>query len=192
MTPEQIAADVSARYGIPVAPNAVKIIPQGVTSEAPRYVWNGRELKAIDPQENPIRRMMNAQYNSRRKGEKLAKAEKPRSIHPQIIRSQERQAETLQLIAQGYTVKDLAAHYKIAENTARKFLAKWGMKASPSQNVTRKPKMHDRIAKLHEFTKDGDKTIRDVADFLGISWKAAQTYCINHGIPYRTKFKAAA
>lgn len=46
MTPEQIAADVSARYGIPVAPDAVKIIPQGVSAHGVEYLWDGRELKA--------------------------------------------------------------------------------------------------------------------------------------------------
>jgi len=32
MTPEQIAAEVSAKYGIPVDPSCVQIVPQGVST----------------------------------------------------------------------------------------------------------------------------------------------------------------
>lgn len=195
MTPEQIAAEVSARYGLPASPAAVKIIPQGQMASGREYRWDGHQLKDVTgtTAKDSMRAAINARWRQHEHGKRLArakKAEEPRALHPQIIRSQERQALTLQLIAQGYTTADLAAHFKTAPNTMRKFLAKWGMKANPAPRKPRKSTA--RLAKLNEFAGAGDKTIREIADFLGIGWKAAQTYCINNKVPYRTKFQRAA
>lgn len=193
MTPEQIAEDVSRRYGLPVSPDAVKIIPQGQMATVQQYVWTGNQLKLADgtTAKDTMRAAINARWRQHEHAKRLARAkDEPRKVHPQIIRSQERQAITRQLIEQGYTTEQLAAHFKTERNTMRKFLAKWGMKANPAPRKVRKNVQ--RLADLQAFTANGDKTIRDIADFLGIQWKAAQTYCINNGIPYRTKFKGSA
>jgi hypothetical protein len=192
MTPETIAAEVQARYGVPVQPDAVKIIPQGHMATAVNYRWDGFQLKNIEST-NPLRDAKNAMWKNAQRSKRLTAAPKEPKIHPQIIKSQERQAETAALVAKGYDCADLAAHYGCTENQMRKFCNKWKIK------VTRKPSLSgraarrdERRAKVMEFPGAGDKTIRQIADYLGCTWSAAQNYCTARKIPYRVKRGNAA
>jgi|GEM_PF-5588942 len=49
----------------------------------------------------------------------------------------------------------------------------------------------ERLERTMGFAGKGDKTVRQIADFLGISWNAAQNYCRLRQIPYRVPEKGA-
>jgi predicted transcriptional regulator len=190
MTPEQIAADVSARYGIPVSPDAVKIIPQGQMADAPRYVWTGHKLEAIEPQENPIRRVMNAQYNARKKAAALAKADKPKKPNAMKVYSEKRQAEARAMAAAGATYDQIAERWGVTQPFVRKFCNKHGIKVK-IRTSGRRASAPDRLARVTEFAGDGNRYLGELAEFMGVSKKAASDYLRRRGIPYRTMMKAA-
>ncbi len=185
MTPEQIAAEVSARYGIPVSPAAVKIIPAGQMATHVEYVWNGRELKAIEPQENPIRRMMNAQYKSRKAGERIAKAPKPFKVHPNVEYSQKRQAEARAMAAEGATYDDIATRWNVSQPFVRKFCNKHKIvvRKKIGGRVSVAP---ERLARVTAFAGDGNRYLGEIAEFMGVTKKAASQYLRDKGIPYKT------
>lgn len=190
MKHEQIVAqEVASRYGVPVQPDAVKIIPQGQMATAVNYRWDGFQLKNIEST-NPLRDAKDAMWKNAQRSKRLAKAKAPPKVHPQIIRSQERQDETRALVAKGADYAELAAHFGVTESNIRKFCSKWKIKVKPRLSG-RAAKREERRAMVMAFAGAGDKTIRQIADYLGCTWTAAQLYCRQREIPYRVKRGAA-
>ena len=185
MTREQIAAEVSARYGIPVAPDAVKIIPQGQMATSVEYRWNGRELKNTAEQENPVRRLMNAQYTNRKRGEKIKKAPAPKKPNAMKVYSEKRQAEARAMAAAGATYDEIANRWGVSQPFVRKFCNKHGIQVT-KRTSGRQASAPDRLEKVLAFAGDGNRYLGELADFMGVSKKAASDYLRRRGIPYKT------
>lgn len=191
MTPEQIADDVSARYGLPVSPDKVQIIPQGVMADAPTYVWTGSKLEAVEPQQNPIRKLMNAQYNAMKRAARLKKADTPKKPNHAKVYSEKRQAEARAMAASGATYRDIAERWGVTQPFVRKFCNKHGIKVT--RNISgRAAVAPDRLERVLAFAAGGDRYLGEFAEFMGVSKKAASQYLRDKGIPYLTMMKVAA
>lgn len=183
---QQIAAEVAARYGIPVQPDAVQLIPIGKRALHVEYLWRDGKLQAVETQQNAVRTAINARWRQHEHGKRLAKAKKaeqPRKEHPAIAEAKVRAAFIREMAAQGATMDLIAQHMGITENSARKYCDKYGIKAARRKSGCIS-KSDERYQRTMAFAGAGDKTIRQIADFLGISWPASQKYCKKRGIPF--------
>ena len=194
-----IAAEVAARYGVTVKPEAVQIIPRGI-SGTPPYVWDGRKgLVQMTPQEpgHAIRAQMTAAWRERQRKIRLSKAAKVKQpkTEAQLNREHfgrmqavaaERAEGIRNRAANGATLDDIAAHMGITRNSAAKYCARYNIKPTPRD--VRSPLVAQRLAKVRAFMADGSKTVADVATLLKTSWKNAQGYCRRHNLePVRTE-----
>lgn len=60
----QVAADVAARYGVPVPKAAVQVVPRGVSSN-PLPVWDGKQLVYAEQPRNAWRNQREASFRNR-------------------------------------------------------------------------------------------------------------------------------
>ena len=196
MTPEQIAADVAARYGLPVAPDAVKFIPQGKMASNREYRWDGHQLKDVTgtTAKDSMRAAINARWRQHEHGKRLArakKAEQPPKVHPNVEYSQRRQAEARAMAAAGATYDDIATRWGVTQPFVRKFCNKH--KITVKKKVGgRQATAPDRLARVLAFAGDGTRYLGEIAEFMGVTKKAASQYLRDKGIPYKTMLREAA
>jgi DNA-binding CsgD family transcriptional regulator len=196
----RIAQEVAARYGVPVMPDAVKIVPRGV-SIAPEYRWDGRALVAVEPKPHgqAIREKINASYKEAARKRRLAKAEtltvqqvsaaRSVAMAAQIERTKalaRERAEGIRAIAAlpGATYTTIGAHMGISRDSAKKYCQLYEIVPVASDNH-RKAREQERLAKARAFMAGGDRTSQDLAALLGISANAAGHYIRAHGLPFR-------
>lgn len=187
---EAIAKEVSRRYGLPVAPDAVKFIPQGQMATVQQYVWTGTQLKLADgtTAKDTMRAAINARWRQHEHGKRLArakKAEQPPKVHPSVEYSQRRQAEARAMAAAGATYDDIATWWGVTQPFVRKFCNKHKI-AVKKKVGGRQASAPDRLARVLAFAGDGNRYLGEIAEFMGVTKKAASQYLRDKGIPYKT------
>ncbi len=101
MTPDEIAAEVAARYGVTVQPGAVQIIPRGVSGIPIGEDWKSRR------QVEYANRMRIARINA-------AAARKPADVGVPLLEGENRQDAIRRLRAEGCTLAVIAASVGIS------------------------------------------------------------------------------
>lgn len=195
MTPEQIAADVSARYGLPVAPNAVKIIPKGQMATQRQYAWDGHQLKDVTgtTARDSMRAAINARWRQHEHSKRLArakKAEEPPKPNPQAIKAQARREAVIGMIKDGATLSDVAAYLGLGEKAARQYCHRNEIK--PPLKKRSRDQERARLLAVRKFAAKGDKTMREIAEFLGVKHECISPYVYRNKIPYAYVKKVAA
>lgn len=195
MTPEQIAEDVARRYGIPVAPDAVKIIPQGQMASGREYRWDGHQLKDVTgtTAKDSMRAAINARWRQHEHAKRLArakKAEEPPKPHPSVIKAEQRLATVKAMIRDGAKLDGIAAFLGTSEKSARQYCHRH--KIAPPLKKRSKAEDAKRLARVRKFAANGDKTMKEIAAFLGVKAEYISPYIYRHGIPYAYEKKRAA
>ena len=145
----RIAADVSARYGVQVKPEAVQIIPRGVSS-FPGYIYQGTQLVPIVKRSRgeAIKEKISASWREAARKKRLGKALRdaqaeaaPKPEHDpaanqlRIARmkqqAEDRAAGIRAMAEGGADVGQIAAHMGITHDSAKKYLSFWKIVAKP-------------------------------------------------------------
>lgn len=192
----QVAAEVAARYGVQVMPDAVQIIPRGVSSH-PGYVFRGNSLVPIvdEGPSTAMKRLINGSWKeaARKRRVMAAKAReagkqkerKPRDTSAMQAAAEARRAQVADMAAKGATIKQIAGYFGILEKSAAKYCRDNGITVMRGAKVNGpKVKAADRRRSVMEFAGAGDKTSAEIAAFLGVSLNTAYNYIKRQGIPF--------
>lgn len=200
----RIAAEVAARYGVTVSPDAVQIVPRGVSS-FPGYIYEGTQLVPIvkRPRGEAIKEKISASWREaarkRRVGRALRDADAEAAPKPERhkindaariakIRAQaEAKADVIRtMAARGANLDAIAKHMGVTTNSARKYCDKYRIKPAPKPTAPAVVAA-ERKAKVLAFCEGGQRTVEEVADMLGCTRNAAQKYLTLHGIAYSNR-----
>jgi DNA-binding CsgD family transcriptional regulator len=204
-TPEyqaRVAAEVAARYGVIVAPDAVQIVPRGVSS-FPGYIYEGNQLVPIVKQGHgdALKSRISASYREaarkRRLGKALRNAEADAAPKPErdpeankarIARMKAQAADraaTIRAMAEaGADMGQIAAHMGITYDSVKKYLAFWNIEAKPRKSP-RLEREQQRKAATIALSAGGQRTIDELMEATGLSWDGTYAYLRRHKIPFR-------
>ncbi|MDO8982749.1 hypothetical protein [Cypionkella sp.] len=113
----QVAAEVAARYGYSVAPEAVQIIPRGVSSNV-LPVWDGKQLVYAEESRISWRNQRTASYHNK-------------NVSPKAI---ERRLQVAALHAEGLHDAAIAAKLGVFQSVVCNDRLKLGLAANPSRS----------------------------------------------------------
>lgn len=104
MTPaEAIAAEVAAKYGVPVSPSVVKVLPPR-TATPVDYVWNGHQLVGREPPRAKMKAQIHADA-SRKNSTEIANKVRAQNLAKRV--------EAVRAFAdQGMTAREIAAQFE--------------------------------------------------------------------------------
>lgn len=167
----RVAAEVAARYGVPVDPSVVKSVPPSA-SGLPPIVWDGRALVFQTPV-NPFRRRIRADYQRH----KVAVETAPSEI---AIR---RRAEVARLHAQGLFDAQIMAQMGVSLNYVRSIRSGLGLESNGLKSIREVGER--RVARVIDMLRRGflphqaaaaenltEDTVRKMArDQLGLVWR---------------------
>lgn len=198
----RIAAEVAARYGVQVMPDAVQIIPQGV-SGFPSYVYQGNQLVAVT---NPgtiggsVKAMKAGAWREmlRKRRVMAAQARQEKATEPPRVSARQpaaeaRLAQIRDMAAKGATVNQIAAYLGILVKSASKYCRENGIKAARDIRHDRY-ETEGRAARYRRalaFGQEAPRTTDDYAEFLGLKSKTAYNYIKARGLPYVHKDRTA-
>jgi DNA-binding CsgD family transcriptional regulator len=197
----RIAQEVAARYGVAVSPDAVQIVPRGVSS-FPGYVYEGNQLVPIVRQDRgeALKAKISASYREaarkRRLGRALRDADESAAPKPERVNHNEarfarirEQAEAraagIRAMAEGGAdVGQIAANMGITHDSAKKYLSFWKIEAKP-RTSPRIEREQQRKAATIAFSEGGQRTIDELMAVTGLSWDGTYAYLRRHKIPFR-------
>lgn len=186
---ERIAAEVAARYGVQVMPDAVQIIPQGV-SGFPGFVFDGFQLVPVVKQSRgeAMRAIKAANWRNAARQRRLARAaseEKisPAAKSPRVIAAEARLDQVRDMAAKGATVKQIAAYLGILEKSAGKYCRDHGVPVAKVE-PKRKEILAAKCAAALAFGQESPRTIKDYAAFLGTNVRSAHAFVTGHDLPW--------
>lgn len=198
----RIAAEVAARYGVQVMPDAVKIVPRGVSS-FPGYVYDGSQLVPIVRQDRgeALKAKISASYREaarkRRLGKALRDADEAAAPKPdrdqshnearnnRIREQAEARAANIRAMADGGAdAGQIAAHMGITYDSTKKYLAFWKIEAKP-RTSPRIEREQQRKAATIALSAGGQRTIDELMAATGLSWDGTYAYLRRHKIPFR-------
>lgn len=113
----QVAADVAARYGVPVSAKAVQLVPRGV-SAAPLPVWDGSQLVYTEASRDSWRNQRLASFRNR-------------NVSPKVV---ERRLKVAALHAEGLHDAAIAAQLGIYQSVVASDRKRLDLVANPSRN----------------------------------------------------------
>ena len=157
--PTQIAADVARRYGCPVDPDRVRILPAGATSR-PLPVWNGRRL--VDPDFKATAKRAAQSAWARSRGGPLAI---------------ERRLALPALVAAGLTDVQIANRLDVPVSTVVYDRGRLGLRANHGLTAQRRAKVAQIVA-----LACGALTVRQLAVATGVHRKTVQVICREQGL----------
>ena len=164
MTTEAIAAEVAARYGIPVSPAVVQFVPRG-TSGLPEYRWDGQGINPVvkaAPGE-ALGRKINAAWAANRKRQRLNAADRHQA---------EREARQA----------------RIAQSADERRRKQEGIEHAKQQAIQAKQQAEaEREERIRAFASNA--TLDAVAAFMGCSYRNAALYCNRRAIVFVARQK---
>lgn len=198
----RVAAEVAARYGVTVSPDAVQIIPRGATSFT-GYIYEGNQLVPIvkKPRGEAIKEKISASYREAARKRRLGKAlrdadeaaapkPEPRENHNEArfarIKAQaEARAAGIRAMAEaGADMGKIAAHMGITYDSAKKYLAFWKIEAKPRKSPRLERELQRKAATI-AMSAGGQRTIDELMEATGLSWDGTYAYLRRHKIPFR-------
>lgn len=153
MTPEAIAAEVAARYGVPVNPAVVKILPYRVAVDPGIYWCEKRQaLVAKEGLSETLRRTIHAQTEAakaaRNKGLAVCRAK-------QAEGKRRRVDALIKWAGDGVTIAALSEHMGVTFSTAEKYARENGIPILRDKRLPSKDELTARRAKVAELRKQG-------------------------------------
>ena len=169
MTPEAIAAEVAAKYGIPVNPAVVKILPYRVAVD-PGFYWceKRQELVAKEGLAQTMRRTIHAQTEA-------AKAARIKGLAVCRARQSEgkrRRVEALiKWAGNGVTAQELAGYMGVTISTAEKYARENGIPTIRTSAQPTKDELAERRAKVADMRTKG-MSIREISLAINVGAKS--------------------
>lgn len=169
MTPEAIAAEVAAKYGIPVSPAVVKILPYRVPIE-PDFFWceKRQALIAKEGLDQTLRRTIHAQTEAMKAARNKALASNRAKQQADKAR---RVAALIKWAGDGVTIAALAEHMGVTFSTAEKYARENGIPILRENRLPTKDELTARRAKVAELRKQG-LSISKICAVIGAGSKA--------------------
>lgn len=193
----QVAAEVAARYGVTVMPDAVQIIPRGVSSH-PGYVYQGNSLVPIvdEGPSTAMKRLINGSWKeaarkrrvmaAKAREEAKPKERKPRDTSAMQAAAEARRAQVADMAAKGATIKEIASYFGILEKSAAKYCRDNGIAVArgSARTLYETEAREARYKRALAFGQEAPRTSDDYAAFLGLSKKGAYNYIKARNLPY--------
>lgn len=204
MIDPQLAADIASRYGAVVPENIdVKVIPRGQTATYIPYVWDGRDLVAVDPEQardlwkraaaSSARRQIAARQ--RKKSSQInPKPDRVKPTDPRIVAAKERVQKAKEYAADGRTIDEMASFLGLDRKYCFRYCAKNGISFIPtprkttggyktSENSARGQMIKRRIEDWTRRIANGE-TAQDIADASGMRLKTVRDFLTRNGIEF--------
>jgi len=153
MTPDEIAADVAARYGVPVNPAVVTILPARVAIPAECY-WDEKLQRLVNSEHarDTMRRTIQAQTDAMKAARNKALASNRAKQQADKAR---RVAALVKWAGQGVTIAGLAEHMGVTVSTAEKYARENAIPIIRESRLPTKDELAARRAKVAELRKQG-------------------------------------
>lgn len=196
----RIAAEVAARYGVQVQPDAVQFVPRGV-SGYPGYVYQGNSLVPAvkEAHGHAYKRAINASWKEAARKRRVTKAREMENRAPAAppphtpegeahriarikAKAKARADEIRARVEGGATIEDIARLLGASIKGAQSYCWRYGIKPVANSKVAAEAK---RRAQVLAFCEGGNRTVAEVAALMGNSPSAAHKYLNRHGIAYR-------